>query len=334
MYDNYNNYNYYPQSNSNQNYYNPNNPNYQNPSPQEKQHPQMNTQFGYEYFPNISDIKNENQKNEINDFGISKINPLSNQMASIQVERPQIDPAYKRYEFQENFEKQKIGESLGLPGKVYIHKHLLKYSELTNTRCNACNQSTTQNFYFCEKCKLYLCGNCSNILFNNPQKNVNCHNHPLTLGIRSNIKCDICRKDYSNHASFFCIACDFDCCFNCYNNFKLEIKKDNRGNETYYHKHLIIKNLNCKKNKCDSCGGDFRKKVYSCNYCDIDLCENCHKMMIQNKNKYKIHAHPLIMDKEKEFVCESCGREIKNKVGFNCKLCKVILCSPCYLYSY
>ena len=69
--------------------------------------------------------------------------------------------------------------------------------------------------YVCHDCPLSLCIECfNNIFYGNKQRQV--HPHTLSLRTRPNWICDVCHRNFSGTASFYCKACDFDACSMCY----------------------------------------------------------------------------------------------------------------------
>ena len=69
--------------------------------------------------------------------------------------------------------------------------------------------------FVCRACELVLCYNCFQNIYHG-KKFESIHPHPLTLRVRPSWKCAICRRNYSDAASFFCGGCNFDACSLCY----------------------------------------------------------------------------------------------------------------------
>lgn len=96
------------------------------------------------------------------------------------------------------------------------HEHPLNYNENLNEKCELCSNSIkNKKGYKCKFCSLKFCLDCSNKLFRK-EKNKSVHKHDLLLMSRKNWKCNLCKKQFKNIASFYCKQCDFDSCENCY----------------------------------------------------------------------------------------------------------------------
>ena len=129
--------------------------------------------------------------------------------------------------------------------KIDNHSHRLVYM-ITNKdwTCDLCEKSFDDDIptYYCTKCNYNVCENCMEKLSdekkyplddegereNNDIKtiDVDCHEHPLVycLTSRSENKettwiCNKCLKHYEdNEWSFYCTSCDYDLCYECYEN--------------------------------------------------------------------------------------------------------------------
>ena len=113
-------------------------------------------------------------------------------------------------QYQQNQQEKPIGTD------VSPHEHPLYYSEKLKEKCCLCLKNmNNEKGYKCKNCKFSLCFNCSNRIFNKPQNKL-LHGHDLFLMMRKNWKCNKCRKQFKNQASFYCKKCDFDSCENCY----------------------------------------------------------------------------------------------------------------------
>ena len=113
-------------------------------------------------------------------------------------------------QYQQNQQEMPIGTD------VSRHEHPLYYSEKLKEKCCLCLKNlNNEKGYKCKNCKFSLCFNCSNRIFNKPQNKL-LHGHDLFLMMRKNWKCNKCRKQFKNQASFYCKKCDFDSCENCY----------------------------------------------------------------------------------------------------------------------
>ena len=113
-------------------------------------------------------------------------------------------------QYQQNQQEKSIGTD------VSRHEHPLYYSEKLKEKCCLCLKNlNNEKGYKCKNCKFSLCFNCSNRIFNKPQNKL-LHGHDLFLMMRKNWKCNKCRKQFKNQASFYCKKCDFDSCENCY----------------------------------------------------------------------------------------------------------------------
>ena len=96
-----------------------------------------------------------------------------------------------------------------------IHEHPLEYiSELKGFICNLCENQTNQG-YKCISCKLILCKNCKDKMYNH-KKRKELHGHPLFLTIRKKWKCNKCQSKFNEKVSFFCRKCSLDYCVDCF----------------------------------------------------------------------------------------------------------------------
>ena len=95
------------------------------------------------------------------------------------------------------------------------HMHPL-FQEPAYSDCKICRrQLAGLPGYVCHDCPLSLCIECfNNIFYGNKQRQV--HPHTLSLRTRPNWICDVCHRNFSGTASFYCKACDFDACSMCY----------------------------------------------------------------------------------------------------------------------
>ena len=95
------------------------------------------------------------------------------------------------------------------------HMHPL-FQEPAYNDCKICRrQLGGLPGYVCHDCPLSLCIECfNNIFYGNKQRQV--HPHTLSLRTRPNWICDVCHRNFSGTASFYCKACDFDACSMCY----------------------------------------------------------------------------------------------------------------------
>jgi rubrerythrin len=131
--------------------------------------------------------------------------------------------------------------------KIDDHEHFLVYM-LTNRDwiCNLCNKSYP-NFvptFYCTKCDYDVCKKCMSKLSDEKKfplflagvresvtiKFINdtSHQHPLMYCITSRFSngitkwvCKKCFKTYKNRWSFYCSVCNYDLCYNCYINSKV-----------------------------------------------------------------------------------------------------------------
>ena len=95
------------------------------------------------------------------------------------------------------------------------HMHPL-FQEPAYSDCKICRrQLGGLPGYVCHDCPLSLCIECfNNIFYGNKQRQV--HPHTLSLRTRPNWICDVCHRNFSGTASFYCKACDVDACSMCY----------------------------------------------------------------------------------------------------------------------
>ena len=95
------------------------------------------------------------------------------------------------------------------------HMHPL-FQEPAYNDCKICRrQLAGLPGYVCHDCPLSLCLECfNNIFYGNKQRQV--HPHTLSLRTRPNWICDVCHRNFSGTASFYCKLCDFDACSMCY----------------------------------------------------------------------------------------------------------------------
>ena len=138
--------------------------------------------------------------------------------------------------------------------KIDDHDHYLVYM-LTNRNwiCNLCMKSYPSFVptFYCTKCDFDVCKKCMNKLSDEKKfplflaggresvsiKSINdpSHNHPLMYCITSRLSngitkwvCQKCFKTYKNRWSFYCSICNYDLCYNCYINSKV-----NNSNQYY-----------------------------------------------------------------------------------------------------
>ena len=130
--------------------------------------------------------------------------------------------------------------------KLDIHDDPLVYMKTNRDwKCQICLKTFDKNHptYYCSDCDFDVCCECKNklnseqkynIFYTEGNRNSNfklvtmkCHNHSLIycLTQRSNNPtlwiCNYCSKNYGNRDwSFYCTRCDYDLCFNCYNQLK------------------------------------------------------------------------------------------------------------------
>ena len=95
------------------------------------------------------------------------------------------------------------------------HMHPL-FQEPVYSDCKICRRPLAGlPGYVCHVCPLSLCLECfNNIFYGNKQRQV--HPHTLSLRTRPNWICDVCHRNFSGTASFYCKLCDFDACSMCY----------------------------------------------------------------------------------------------------------------------
>lgn len=170
---------------------------------------QYNNNINIQMDKNFPQFQNKNQNEQI-----PQTNPLINQ--NIEYKFKQSEPQnylLKQQEGNQNFgdrneQKQKVNE--------YIHDHPLNFLNSINGQCKICTQEIGGNpGYSCGNCKLLICLDCGQKIFYE-DKNSSIHAHPLLLRDRNSWKCDLCKKNYKNIASFYCKQCDFDACYACY----------------------------------------------------------------------------------------------------------------------
>ena len=100
-----------------------------------------------------------------------------------------------------------------IPDSAHIHP---LFQRFTDKNCKVCKKNFREHpAYVCDECPLVLCHKCSKAIFYG-DKLREFHPHPLTLRVRPEWKCALCRRNYKDAASFFCGGCDFDACSLCY----------------------------------------------------------------------------------------------------------------------
>ena len=97
-----------------------------------------------------------------------------------------------------------------------IHEHDLAITELKDTKCTLCDQTSSGKFIQCAQCTINVCSKCE-FRMNNDKVKTDIHSHQLKLAKRSAWKCDVCKaKKTAAITSFNCKQCNFDACINCY----------------------------------------------------------------------------------------------------------------------
>ena len=100
-----------------------------------------------------------------------------------------------------------------IPDSAHIHP---LFQRFTDKNCKICKKNFTDYPAFeCDECSLVLCCKCAKAIFFG-DKLREFHPHPLTLRVRPSWKCAICRRNYTDAASFYCGGCNFDACSLCY----------------------------------------------------------------------------------------------------------------------
>ena len=96
------------------------------------------------------------------------------------------------------------------------HYHPLNYKDNIKEKCQLClNIIKNKKGYKCKFCSLTLCFDCTNKIFKK-EKNKSVHKDDLLLMPRKIWRCNVCKKQFRNKASFYCKKCDFDSCVDCY----------------------------------------------------------------------------------------------------------------------
>ena len=100
-----------------------------------------------------------------------------------------------------------------IPDSAHIHP---LFQRITDKNCKICKKNFSEYpAYECDECPLVLCHRCARAIFYG-DKLRQFHPHPLTLRVRPSWKCALCRRNYTDAASFFCGGCNFDACSLCY----------------------------------------------------------------------------------------------------------------------
>ena len=100
-----------------------------------------------------------------------------------------------------------------IPDSAHIHP---LFQRFTDKNCKICKKNFTDHPAFeCDECSLVLCHKCAKAIFFG-DKLREFHPHPLTLRVRSSWKCALCRRNYTDAASFYCGGCNFNACSLCY----------------------------------------------------------------------------------------------------------------------
>ena len=101
-----------------------------------------------------------------------------------------------------------------IPDSAHIHP---LFQRFTDKNCKICKKNFREYPAFvCDECPLVLCYKCAKAIFFG-DKLREFHPHPLTLDVISSWKCALCRRNYTDAASFHCGICNFNACF-CYYN--------------------------------------------------------------------------------------------------------------------
>ena len=98
------------------------------------------------------------------------------------------------------------------------------------------------------------------------------------------------------------------------------------------HEHQISKKISNNKIKCCICAIERKNQVvFSCNECNIDICQNCHNKIF-NAFPKNIHPHQLLLIQNKnDWKCAICNnKDRKGDISMNCKICNYNCCMNCY----
>lgn len=185
----------------------------------------------------------------------------------------------------------------------------------------------------CNSCLFIICQNCLTNIFNG-KININFHPHKLKLKY-NNQKwiCNKCEFIYSlpKCISLYCEQCNQNFCDICYlsqNNEQMQNnnKENNNGLHEHSLKYILLNDI-C----VFCCARIFNKMGYTCESCNLILCENCYeKIFINDDNANNLHKHNLILKFRNDWSCDICKRYYKNKYSCFCESCDFDVCYKCY----
>ena len=157
------------------------------------------------------------------------------------------------------------------------------------------------------------------------------HEHTFYFDEEINEQCNICLQKIEYTPGYKCDYCKIILCLDCTSKIFDEQKMKN------LHHHPLNLTKKIKNWICDICSFNYSDQYISffCHQCGFDACGFCYLdrnnksigLMIENNKS--IHKHPLYYKKKLNTECSFCDKKIKNKPGYECKKCDIILCLSC-----
>ena len=207
-----------------------------------------------------------------------------------------------------------------LPKEIHIHQ--IVKSSLCDETCIICYQKKIcEKGHKCTFCPLIICDKCGNLIISHFYS---CDkDKSLVLKEKNNFKCNICQKsDFQNKFCFTNDDYNYSICPSCY------LPNRNKNEEEQIHEHLLINDDNISL-VCKVCG-QIKKEGYKCNECELEICGECYKDIMNKKKNTHLHEHKMLLWPKENWKCKNCENS-GGKVAFICKKCNFDLCLNCFL---
>ena len=202
------------------------------------------------------------------------------------------------------------------------HEHPLDFNGKIDDKCKICLINVgDKGGYKCKECPIILCINCSQRIFYGI-KNNQIHEHDLFLTDRNNWNCNLCKKNYSENASFYCKNCNFDVCDKC---FIVENQPQPQAPPQQYQQQYYQ---------------PYQQEAYAQQQGGYQQYQDGNNYPYQGQEQYQMqqdeelqpesdHEHPLNYESSLNNNCLLCLKSIGGKDGYKCNECPMILCLDC-----
>ena len=212
-----------------------------------------------------------------------------------------------------------------------FHIHPLEKESLFLDTCSIClKQMSSPAGYKCQICALIICNDCAEYIKVNHLSH-NKHEHDLSILNEGKCHCNKCKKNVdASNFYLICQKCGYNLCLNCY--YPERNDKSTLGQEDYtpVHEHPLelVRDLNY--SYCQLCEKNI-KDGYKCYNCDLVLCQACSKNINSRKARKELHMHKVFLTIRRNWKCEICSREFKEKISLYCDKCSTDFCIDCFL---